>query len=244
LTHVNASARRPSQDAATAERMGTVMNASDVMTRNVVAVGPDTGVDDIARLLLEHRISGLPVVQGGFVLGIVSEGDLVRRIAQAGAPAPAGWLDLFTTQAARADAFIRSHGRHARDVMTAPAVSVPADMAVAEVAALMERRRLKRVTVVDPDGLLLGIVTRSNLLRALAARPGGATVDDAAIRIGVLSALRRWGEVDPADVLVEDGTVHLWTHQRDRALRRAMVVAAEEVAGVKAVVDHLDSATG
>jgi CBS domain-containing protein len=220
------------------------MNACDVMTRNVITVGPDTGVDEIARLLLEHRISGVPVVQGGFAMGIVSEGDLVRRISEAGEAAPTGWLDLFTSQAARAGAFVRSHGRRARDVMTAPAVSVPADMGVAEVAALMERRRVKRVTVVDPDGLLLGIVTRANLLRALAARPGTSAVDDAAIRIGVLAALRRWGEVDPADVLVEDGTVHLWTHQRDPALRRAMAVAAEEVPGVRAVVDHLDSAAG
>lgn len=220
------------------------MNASDIMTRNVVSVGPDTGVEETARLLLEHGISGVPVVQGRFVVGIVSEGDLVRRIAEAGAPAPSGWLDLFTTQASRAGAFVRSHGRHARDVMTAPAVSVPPEMPVAEIAALMERRRVKRVAVVDPDGLLLGIVTRANLLRALAARKSAAGSDDAAIRIGVLAALRKWGEVNPADVLVEDATVHLWTHQRDPTLRRAMVVAAEEVKGVRAVVDHLDTVAG
>jgi CBS domain-containing protein len=222
--------------------MEVAMNAGDVMTGSVITVAPEATVEEIARLLLDHRISGVPVVQNGAVLGVVSEGDLVRRVAEAGAPAPAGWLDLFTSAAAKA--FVRTHGRHARDVMTAPAVSVGRETPVAEVAAMMERRRLKRLPVVDGDGMLVGIVTRANLLRALAARPAPvAQVDDAAIRVALLAALRRWGEVDPADVLVEDGVVHLWAHQRDAALRRAMVVAAEGVAGVRTVIDHLDSAS-
>ncbi len=218
------------------------MNAGDVMTRSVIVVAPEATEEEIARLLLDHRISGVPVVQNGAVLGIVSEGDLVRRVTEAGGPAPAGWLDLFTTAAAKA--FVRTHGRQARDVMTAPAVSVGLETPVAEVAAMMERRRLKRLPVVDGDGMLVGIVTRANLLRALAARAAPvAPVDDAAIRVALLAALRRWGEVDPADVLVEDGAVHLWAHQRDPAVRRAMVVAAGGVAGVRSVTDHLDSAT-
>lgn len=218
------------------------MRASDVMTTEVLSAAPDTQVAELARLMLERRISGLPVLDHGRLVGVVSEGDLVRRVET---PARySGWLALFMSASSVAAEYIQTHGRLARDVMTTEVVTVPPDMPVAEIAELMDWRRIKRVPVVDAAGRMVGIITRANLLRALASRAANAAPqDDLRIRDALVAELagQGWaGRPVPDNILVEDGVVHLWGRYHDEVIRRAMVVAAEGISGVREVVDHMD----
>lgn len=224
------------------------MNAADIMTRNVVTAGPNAQVHEIATMMVHHHISCVPIVEDGALVGIVSESDLVRRAETGTAPRHSLLADLFTSAATRAAEYVRTHSRRAGDVMTRAVVVVPEDMDIAQVAETLESRDLKRVPVLDAAGRLVGIVARANLVAAL-ARHGlpTATADDTAIRVALLAELRAQGwasATDPANVLVEGGVVHLWGRVASKAVRRAMVVAAENIAGVKAVEDHLDEFSG
>jgi CBS domain-containing protein len=229
-------------DSAIIRRRRIPMNAADVMTADVVSATPDTPVPELARLMLERRISGLPVLNDGHLVGIVSEGDLVRRVETP--PRYSGWLALFMSSASVAAEYIQTHGRHARDVMTTEVVTVPETMPVAEIAELLDWRRIKRVPVVDGTGRMVGIITRANLLRALASRPAGMVPqDDMRIRDALIAELssQGWaGRPVPDNILVEEGVVHLWGRYHDPVIRRAMVVAAEAIPGVRDVVDHMD----
>jgi len=222
------------------------MNAADIMTRDVVTVAPDTNVAEIARLMLERRVSAVPVVENGAPIGIVSEGDLLHRPETGTEPHHSRWLELFLSRDSLAAEYVRTHGRTARDVMTSEVISVGETTSIAEIADLLESRHIKRVPVVADDGRLVGIVSRANLLQGLASRtagPSAVTVDDQRIRDALLDELasQDWaGSPDPGNVIVEDGVVHLWGLVRSPEVRRAMVVAARNIAGVKAVEDHMD----
>ncbi|MBU6499604.1 MAG: CBS domain-containing protein [Rhodospirillales bacterium] len=222
------------------------MNAADIMTRNVLTVAPDTPVAQVAQTMLDRRVSALPVVEAGRVVGMISEGDLLRRVETGTEPRGPRWLELLMTREALATEYIRSHGHLARDVMTQPVVTVSADTPLAELAELMDWRQIKRVPVLDASGGLLGIVSRADLLRGLASRAAGpsrVSVDDQVIRENVLAELRHQGWArHPADgdVMVEDGVVHLWGLVRAPQIRQAMIVAARDVPGVRAVEDHMD----
>src|SRR5215213_8954581 len=145
------------------------MIASDVMTREVVSVGPDTDVADIVSLMLAHRISAVPVVRDDLVIGIVSEGDLLRREEIGTEPRRSRWIELFASSDTLAADYVRSHARKAAEIMTRDVITVTADTPIAEVANLLETRGIKRVPVVQA-GKLVGIVSRANLLQALASR--------------------------------------------------------------------------
>jgi len=218
------------------------MQARDVMTTNVVTVAPDTSVTDIARLLLEKRISGVPVVDaGGRPVGIVSEGDLVRRLGDEEGGARSWWLGLLATPEERAAAYVRAHGRRAADVMTRDVVTVAPDTPLAAVARLLEERHIKRVPVVE-NGRLVGIVSRADLLRALATKePEAASADDRALRERLQHELGKAGlDYHPyVNIVVADGVVHLWGIVSSRREAEALRVAAENVEGVKAVESHL-----
>jgi CBS domain-containing protein len=221
------------------------MRAGDVMTGEVVTVRPEARVEQVARLMLEHHISAVPVVEAeGRLLGIVSEGDLVRRVETGTLARRAWWLDLLTDTAVQAREYVKTHGRRAADVMTGPVVTVGVDTPVEEIARLLERHGIKRVPVVR-DGRVIGIVSRADLIRGLAVRPveppPARGEDDRAIREAVLSALRAqpWWIGTYRNVVVVDGVVHLWGLARSEAERQAMRVAAEAVPGVKGVEDHL-----
>jgi CBS domain-containing protein len=220
------------------------VRAQDVMTLDVMTVGPEARVEEIARLMLGHHISAVPVVDGaGGLLGIVSEGDLVRRVEAATAGRRAWWLELLADPAALARDYVKTHGRRAADVMTRDVLTVGPDASVADVAQLLERRRIKRVPVVR-EGRVIGIVSRADLVRALAVRPSAppaAVADDGAIRERVLVTLREqpWWVGTYRSIVVVDGVVHLWGLARSQAERDAMRVAAESVPGVRAVQDHL-----
>jgi len=221
------------------------MIASDIMTRPPVAATPDMELADIIRLMLEHRVGALPVVDGATVVGIVAEADLLRRLGPGAAPRPASWLGLFTRDSARAEEFVRSHGTLARDIMTQPAVTVPEDTPLGEIAELLDQRGLGQVPVLR-DGRLAGMVRRADLLGALAGRlappppPSGA--DDQRLREAVAAVIEGSGWLHAtADltVEVEAGVVSLWGTVTTAAIHRALVVAVGEVAGAGAVRDHL-----
>lgn len=225
------------------------MRAIDVMTPNVITVDPETSVQALAALLSEKGISGAPVVDvGGRMIGIVSEGDLLHR-AELGTERrserrSAWWLEHFASGLARD--YVKSHGRTARDIMTRDVVTVTEDTDLADVAALLETKRIKRVPVVR-DGKVVGIVSRANLVRALAATTAAPTSDtgddDRAIRDKLLAELGRqeWAaKVWAQDVIVSGGVVHLWFGSDEPEERRQAVrVAAENIAGARGVEEHL-----
>ena len=220
------------------------MQAQDVMTAEVVSVSPETPVAEIAQLLLERRISAVPVLSDdGRLLGIVSEGDLIHGLGSVGAKR-AWWLDLLASPEARAQEYLKSHGRRARDVMTRAVVSVDPETPLPEIARLLEARRIKRVPVLQ-GGRLVGIVSRADLLRALAVQPPAATAsgDDRAIRERLITEFERAGlDWHPyVQILVTDGVVHLWGIVHGPEEVEAYRLAAERVPGVTSVESHLTS---
>lgn len=225
------------------------MRAMDVMTTNVITVDPSTSVQEVARLLSERSISGVPVVDSqNRLVGIVSEGDLLHRV-ETGTERRvrrrrSWWLDTIGSDEELARDYVKSHGRTAKDVMTRDVISVAETTELADIATLLETKRIKRVPVVH-DGQLVGIVSRANLVRALAAaggQPMSAAADDRTIRQNLLAELkgREWVHTWAADIIVRDGVVHLWvSDDRPEEERQALRVAAENVPGVRGVEEHV-----
>lgn len=217
------------------------MKASDIMTSPVITVGPDTLVRHIAGLLFEHRISAVPVLEKGKLVGIVSEADLLHR-HEIGTDRSASswWLQLFSADRPIAD-YVKSHATRASDIMTRDVVSVTPDTPVAEIAALLEKRGVKRVPVLQ-DARLAGIVSRSNLVQALAAKGRLMNVGDSgdsAIRARLSAELERqpWWPI-VSNVIVTDGVVHYFGMVDSEAQRQPARIAAENVPGVRGVEDH------
>lgn len=220
------------------------MKARDVMTPNVVKVAPEASVPEIARLLLERRISAVAVVdRDRRAVGIVSEGDLIRR-PELGTDKPGPrWLRLLVSPEADTRDFIKTHGLRARDVMTSPVVSVTPEAPLAAIVRIMGKHGIKRVLVLD-GARLAGIVTRTDLLRALHAREAlttqGVPVDDRALRDRILATLaaEHWADGAVFNVHVADGHVELWGAVRSEEERRAIHLAVEGVAGVRGITEH------
>jgi CBS domain-containing protein/transposase InsO family protein len=220
--------------------------AIDVMTPGVITAAPDAPIAELIRLMLSHGVSAIPIVDGKTLVGIVSEGDLIHRAELGSARGPSYWHVLIRSSAQLAAEYVHTHGRTARTVMSAPVITVPDTATLGEIAGLLETHHIRRVPVLH-DGSLLGIVSRANLLRALAAHIAQPrTVDDGRIRDEVLAGLRAqpWGG-DPmdAEVMVQDGVVHLWGLFESKSERDARIVLAEGVAGVRQVKDHMDHMT-
>src|SRR5271156_6920910 len=224
------------------------MHAADVMTTNVITVDPDTSVQALATLLSERGISGVPVVDRDTrLIGIVTEGDLLHR-AETGTERRterrrSRWLDTIGSDQEAARDYVKAHGRIVREIMTRDVISVSDTTDLADVATLLETKRIKRVPVLH-DGKLIGIVSRANLVRALAmtiTQASGSEADDLSIRDKLLAELKaqRWAEVSPANVTVKDGVVHLWSSYLSDQEKRALVVAAENIPGVQRVEDHM-----
>ena len=226
------------------------MRAMDVMTANVITVSPETSVHELATLLGTHGISGVPVVEAdGKLVGIVSEGDLLHRAETSTERRTerrrSRWFDSPALERDLARDYVKAHGRTVRDVMTRDVVTVAETAGLDEVADLLETRRVKRVPVVR-DGKVVGIVSRANLVRALAAaklQPAAAgDVDDNAIRHSLLSELKGtgWAKVWSADIIVRDKVVHIWcSDDQDDEQRQALRVAAENTPGVRSVEEHI-----
>ena len=224
------------------------MRARDVMTRTVHTVAPDTRIADVARLLVERHIGAVPVVDAeGQLVGIVSESDLIRR-PEIGTERHPSWLLKFLSdpQALAAD-YVKTQGPTAAAVMTRDVVTVGEDAPLDEIAGLMESRGIKRVVVVE-QGRISGIVSRANFVQAIATHgtPAGpeaapSASADSELRDRLLEKIRSqpWSQGPAFNVLVSGGVAHLWGAVRSEDERRAMVVAAETMPGIRAVDDHL-----
>jgi CBS domain-containing protein len=221
------------------------MKAADVMVTNVITVGPEASVQEVACTLLGSRISGVPVVGwDGKLLGIVSEGDLMRRVEAGTCRRRPWWLAMFTGREVLASEFIKEHSRKVADVMTRQVVTAAPDTPLSDIANLLEKNAIKRVPIVS-DGKVVGIVSRANLLQALAglnkqAQPAGAD-GDSKIRERVLKQLKAepWTRPSLINVIVQDGAVELWGIVDSASEKKAVRVAAEVTPGVRAVNDNL-----
>jgi CBS domain-containing protein len=220
------------------------MKAGDVMTRKIVSVSPDETVLQAARKMLQHRISGLPVIdEVGNLVGMLSEGDFLRRQEIGSQRKRSRWLEFLMGPGKMAAEYTHSHGRKVREVMSTNVLSVSDDASMEEVVESMERHQIKRVPVLRGNKIV-GIVTRSNIMHAvvsLARTEPKAAKGDAGIREKLLAALdqERWAPVSMSNVVVRDGVVELWGVIVDERQREALRVAAENIPGVKAVKDHL-----
>ena len=215
------------------------MQAADIMTRNVITVSPDSEVREIASLLLEHGISAVPVVdEADKVLGIVSEGDLIRRVEDD--KRKSWWLRLFVVN--DPGEYVKSHGRRAHEIMTPDPLTIAEDTPLAQISRLLEKHHIKRVPVVKA-GKLVGIVSRANLLQgfAVAGPEATASADDREIREAILKEIdENTGVlVDRINVIVSQGKVELWGLVESDQERMAVQVAAENAAGVKEVKNNL-----
>jgi CBS domain-containing protein len=221
------------------------MRAKDIMTTNVITITADASIADAANKMLANQISGLPVVdEASTVVGIISEGDLLHRREIGAAQKRSWWLRVFTNPEADAQDFVKMHGNKVVDVMSTNLLTVTADASVQEIATIMEERRIKRLPVVE-NGALVGIVSRANLLQALASSLSNdvavPTVDDRSLRAAVSAVLTKqdYATHGALNVIVSDGIVELWGWVESEDERHALCIAAQEVAGVKEIVDHL-----
>ena len=213
------------------------MNASDVMTKNVVSASPDTTVKQAAELMSQHRISAVPVLdKDGALAGIVSEGDLMRRVEGAHEQTRSWWLSLFSGGQENAKSFALDHGRYLKEIMTTRVTTVTPDVPVGKIARLLEQEHIKRVPVLE-DGQLVGIVSRANLLQAMAAQPivhiqSKATNDEK--RNIVLGALTLVPGLNPVhlNVVVADNRVDVWGIVNSDDEETAAKVALEAIDGL------------
>ena len=221
-----------------------MLRANDVMTSQVVSVESDSTVSTVADLLVKHRISAVPVVDDGKLVGIVSEGDLVRRAEIGTEPHHhrSWWLNIFSDNASLASEYTKSHSARVADVMTRNVATVAEITPLSEIADLLEKKRIKRVPVMR-YGEIVGIVSRANLVRALATAkspPLAAASDDDSIRARLLEALRAepWLRAEGPQVTVSDGVVAFWGVLGSEEERQASRVLAENIEGVRRVEDH------
>lgn len=220
------------------------MIVADVMTRNVISVAPDDTVESAVKVMLERGISGLLVVDKTAKLaGVVTEGDLLRRDEIGTEVDRPWWLRLLVSPSRQAADFVRAHGRHVKDIMTVDVVTVADDAGLEEVVATMEKNRVKRLPVTK-EGHVVGIVSRSDLLRALIGRAREAAPtagDDRSIRTAIMDSLseKPWAPRTTLNVSVNDGIADIWGSISNENERAAIRVAVENTQGVTKVHDHL-----
>ena len=218
------------------------MQARDIMTTTVVTVTPETTIQDVAKLLLDNRISAVPVVdKEGHLLGILSEGDLIRRPENQTTGRASWWLRLLASPEEKAFAYVKSHGGHAGDVMTRKVVSVDENATLEHIASTLEQHRIKRVPVLQ-GRKLVGLVSRANLLHGLIAgkaAPVEPATDPAlrtAVEVAVADAGVRTGLLS---IVVSGGIVHMWGAVESHSEKQAARIAAEGVPGVAGVKDEI-----
>ena len=220
------------------------MQARDIMTAPVISVGPGATIADAIALMLKHHISGLPVVDADRrLVGMLSEGDLLRRAELGTERRRPRWIEAFLMPGRSAEDYVQAHGRQVEDVMTRDAIAAEAGTPLEDIVSLMERNRIKRVPVLA-NGALIGMVTRADLLRALAARSIAqepASGDDKRIRETIEAEMKSqaWAPGTSVRIEVKDGVVTLEGVILEDRLRDAIRVSAENAPGVKAVHDRL-----
>lgn len=220
------------------------MKALDVMARTVISVDPDATVLQAARQMLQHRLSGLPVIdKSGNLVGILSEGDFLRRRETQTERKHSRWLEFLMGPGKLAAEYTHSHGSKVAEVMTVDVCTVTEDTPLEDVVELMERRRIKRVPVVRGKQVV-GIITRANLMHAIVSLARTApkdAKDDTTIREKLLAEMQKekWAPTAMVNVVVRGGVVELWGSIFDERHREALKVMAENISGVQAVKDHL-----
>lgn len=218
------------------------MKASEIMTRRVITVARDASVLNAVRLMLQNRISGLPVVdEGGKLVGMVTEGDFLRRAEMGTERRHPRWLAFLLGPGQLAEEYVHARGRKVEEVMSPEPYAVASTMPLDQIVRTMERHRVKRVPVVD-DGTLVGIISRADLLHALAGlgHLPPASKDDIEIRDRILAELadKPWSP-SRVNVVVRNGEVDLSGVIVDERVREAIKVAAENIRGVTVIHDHL-----
>jgi CBS domain-containing protein len=217
--------------------------AADIMVRKVVTIAPDESVARAASLMTANDVSALPVINtDGHLVGIISEADLLRREEIATATYRPSWVETITPATTLAAEYVKSHSKRVGDLMSKDVISVSETASLNDIAALLERNRIKRVPVVRGDQLV-GIVSRGNLIQALASAVVTTAVpsdESRSIRDEVLARLKEqsWTDFASHNVIVKDGEVHLWGLVRSEDERKALVALAEGVPGVTKVVDE------
>lgn len=220
------------------------MKAIDVMVHDVVTVEPDEDVAEAIKLLAEYDVSALPVVDADDnLVGIISEADLVRRKEIGTEKRRTWWIEALIPASMLAEEFAKSHGRRVSEVMSTDVVSATEETPLDEIATLLEKHRIKRIPILR-DGKLVGIVSRSNLIQALASartRSGNGLETDREIRLELLDRLgeESWTDFGSRNVIVSNGVVHLWGLVGSEEERKALLALAEEVPGVKGVSDEM-----
>lgn len=222
------------------------MRAKDIMTTHPKTVAPDSLVHEITECLLKKHISAVPVIDGnGRVLGIISEGDIIHRVAATSDGHRAWWSRLFDGSGKDAAEFIKTHAIHARDIMTREVITVTEDTPAEEIVRILEKRRIKRVPVLRGERLV-GIVSRADLLRVvLASSPDMGvpiSANDRELREKVMANLegQDWARVSQLNIVVTDGVAQIWGFVGSDTERNALRVAAETVPGIREVEDHLN----
>ena len=221
------------------------MKTADVMVSTVITVPPEASVQDVANILMTNRISAVPVVTaGGDLVGIISEGDLIRRVETDTDHRRSWWIELLLGRGPLAAEYVKSHSRKVSDLMSRDVITASPDTPLRDVAGLLEKNGIKRVPIVA-DGKLVGIVSRANLVQALAVqkKPVEAQppADDLAIREAVMARLdgKLWTKFAPVNVIVRNGIVDIWGIVDSETVRQAIRVAVEETPGVRGVNDNL-----
>lgn len=225
------------------------MRAKDVMSRGVMSVSAEATVFEATELLVNTGVSAMPVLDdSGYMIGIVSEADLIRSQQGEGSPVASGLLRQFAEDAAAA--YVQGHSRRVAEVMSKAVISADETASLEEVGKLMLSHRIKRVPVLRGRSVV-GMLSRADLLRALISRnPAGDVVQpessvrqsgDDQLRGRVTAAVEghRWSVAQRADVVVSGGTVHLWGVAPSEVVRKAYRVAAENVPGVRGVEMHM-----
>ncbi|MBB2200522.1 CBS domain-containing protein [Gluconacetobacter tumulisoli] len=220
------------------------MQVKDIMTSPAIAIDPFETIEKAASLMLSHRMSGMPVVTSqGQLVGVLTEGDLLRR-SELGTEGMRSWLGTLLQSPGRAAAdYVRTHGRKVGDIMTAEPIAIAATASVEDAVDKMLHHHIKRLPVLEGERLV-GILSRADILRALlqALAPQESSADDESIRAAILEEYRnepRWAGPSFVNVQVHNGVVELSGAVFDSRLRTAARVAAENVKGVESVIDHL-----
>jgi CBS domain-containing protein len=221
------------------------------MVRNVIAVKPEDDVGRVVKLLLENDISAVPVIEDdGKVVGVVSEVDPIHREEIGTEKHHPWWVEAVMPASKLADEFAKSHGRRVNEIMTRSPITASEDASLGEIATLLERHRIKRVPIVR-EGRLVGIISRSNLIQALAPASSQPSIDtehpssntDRTIRLNLLDRLshQKWSHFGEINVIVKDEVVHLWGLAYSPSERKALLALAAEVPDVVGVSDEMIS---
>jgi CBS domain-containing protein len=220
------------------------MKASEIMTKRVISIEPEATIVQAIKLMLKNHLSGLPVIDGsGNLVGIITEGDFLHRREIGTELKRNAWLDAIFGPEQSAQDYVRAHGIRVAELMTRPPITVDADTSLDKVVHLMERHHIKRLPVLR-KGKLVGIISRANLIRALASihRASSKTSrNDQEIRKRIVADIEKQNWAYGADVmvLVRDGVVDLCGTLNDSSQRGALKALVREKSGVRKLYDHL-----